>query len=145
METGGAVAVDGVAPARAFGAAWRNDKGDVVATTSAKTMCLWPRLPWRIRFFRDGWEGVIPCRECPGCLELERTRLAERLHEKYGSRLQQGADTSRSTRERRGAQGGTAPDSLFVVRIWAPIELHAQFSPRLPRPPSPHPHPAHFC
>src|SRR5258707_15134517 len=90
-------------PARAFAATWRNDKGDVVGTTSAKTMCLWPRLPWRIRFHRDGFEGVVPCRECPGCLELERLRLAERLNKRYGINLQRG-------RAHRKASIGGVPD-----------------------------------
>src|SRR5258707_13306721 len=88
-------------PARAFAATWRNDKGDVVATTSAKTMCLWPRLPWRIRFSRDGFEGVIPCRECPGCLELERQRLAARLHERYCAQAEELRDKGDVTHPRR--------------------------------------------
>jgi hypothetical protein len=117
--------VAGVTPARALAATWRNENGDVVGTTSAKTMCLWPRLPWRIRFHRDGFEGVVPCRECPGCLELERLRLAERLHKKYG------VHRERRSRERVGESAAAARRSdqsnrsLFVVRIWAPLELHA--------------------
>ncbi len=125
----------GVTPARAFAATWRNDKGDVVATTSARTMCLWPRLPWRIRFYRDGWEGVIPCRECPGCLELERTRLAERLQEKYGAKAEQLRLKSKVT-ARVAPDAGRAPlPQLFVIRIWAPIELHASIAHSLHRRP----------
>jgi hypothetical protein len=105
--------VGGSNSARAFAATWRNERGDVVATTSARSMCLWPRLPWRIRFSRDGFEGVIPCRECPGCLELERMRLESRLLEKYPD----------------------ANDRLFVVRIYAPIETHAALSHALHRRP----------
>jgi hypothetical protein len=74
-------------------------------------MCLWPRKPWRIRITREGFEHVIRCGECPGCLEFERRRLADRLHAKYGS----------------------DPRPLFIVRIWAPLELHASIAHKLHR------------
>lgn len=121
------------ASGRAFAATWRDERGDVVATTHAGTMCLWPRLPWRLRFSREGFAGVIPCRECPGCLEFERSRLAERLHAKYGrgsvsSVVPDGLTTSTNASDAR-----TPAQKLFVVRIYAPIELHAQLAHRLHR------------
>ena len=123
-------------PARAFAATWRNPQGEVVATTSARSMCLWPRLPWRIRFHRDGFEGVIPCRECPGCLELERQRLSSRLDEKYG--LRAGIVKAAHGRGPRPDNGSAVLPraQLFIIRIWAPIELHAQLAHRLHRRPS---------
>ncbi len=77
-------------------------------------MCLWPRKPWRIRITREGFEHVIRCGECPGCLEFERRRLAERLHKKYADCRSQ----------------------LFVIRIFAPLELHASISHALHRRPA---------
>lgn len=117
------MAVAGEAPGRAFAATWRNEQGEVVGTTTAKSMCLWPRLPWRIRFHRDGFEGVVPCGECPGCLELQRMRLAERLHQKYSSteRSHRGASSGRALRTAPGLP--PSPRPLFVVRIWAPREV----------------------
>jgi hypothetical protein len=123
-------------PARAFAATWRNPQGEVVATTSARSMCLWPLLPWRIRFHRDGFEGVIPCRECPGCLELERQRLSSRLHEKYGARAEQLKLSPSTHPPTGGGRSGVRGFQLFVIRIWAPIELHAQLAHRLHRRPS---------
>ena len=123
----------GVTPGRAFAATWRNESGDVVGTTFGGTMCFWPRKPWRIRIARDGFEHVIRCGECPGCLEFDRRRLAGRLHAKYGS-------TSVSHHLGAAAQdvvpttAHRPPASqLFVVRIWAPIELHASIAHALHR------------
>jgi len=99
------------ASGRAFAATWRDEQGAVVGTTFGGTMCMWPTKPWRIRFSGDGFEGVIRCGECPGCLEFDRRRLAERLKERYHKYV----------------------IPLFVVRIWAPIELHASISNKLHR------------
>lgn len=120
-------------PGRAFAATWRDQSGQVVGTTSAHTMCLWPRLPWRIRFYRDGWEGVIPCRECPGCLELQRLKLSERLFTKYGGISARGA--ARNSITDQSIARGAAHDSsrLFYVRIYAPKALHAAMSHALHR------------
>lgn len=118
---------------RAFAATWKDERGETIATTSAKSMCLWPRLPWRLRFSGEGFAGVIPCRECPGCLELERMRLAERLHTKYGVAPKSIARVRRS----RVRLGGSLPDGgairYFVARIYAPAELHQSISRRLHR------------
>ena len=46
-------------------------------------MCWYPRAPQRLRAERDGYALVLPCRACPGCLELARRRLASRLHARY--------------------------------------------------------------
>jgi hypothetical protein len=96
-------------------------------------MCLWPRKPWRIRIARDGFEHVIRCGECPGCLEFERRRLAGRLHAKYQDG---GAGTvARSTTAATTSATSAAPSEvkLYIVRIWAPIELHASIAHALHR------------
>ena len=77
--------------------------------------------------------GVIPCRECPGCLEFERSRLAERLHAKYGAYYEQLSLIPRPTASSGRGRTRPAQVRLFVVRIWAPIELHASIAHRLHR------------
>lgn len=123
----------GVTPGRAFAATWRNDAGDVVGTTFGGTMCFRPRKPWRIRIARDGFEHVIRCGECAGCLEFERRRLAGRLHAKYGVRGEELGRQSGSAEAPRSLLRSCPGIQLFVVRIWAPIELHASIAHALHR------------
>ena len=123
----------GEASGRAFAATWRDERGEVVATTSAHTMCLWPRLPWRIRFWREGFEGVVPCGECPGCLELQRLRLAERLHAKYGAHDERAEGALRRIGRRGCTLALSAIALLFIVRIFAPLDEHAAIAHRLHR------------
>jgi hypothetical protein len=125
-----------VAAATAFAATWQTAAGDVVATTFGGTMCLDPVKPWRIRIARDGFEHVVRCGECPGCYEFERRRLADRLTAKYipGSASGAGAGTRRG-RKTVAAADGPIP-CLYVIRIYAPEELHAVYSRRLHRRPS---------
>ena len=123
----------GEASGAAFAATWRDERGEVVATTWGGTMCLWPRKPWRIRIARDGFEHVIRCGECPGCLELDRRRLAQRLWSKYGA---EPASLVVAGQRRLGARvpkAHLAARSLFVVRIYAPMELHARMAHALHR------------
>src|SRR5574340_396541 len=76
----------GQGTAQAFAAKWVvEETGEVVGYTYARSCCHQPRKPWAIKFSGDGFEGVIPCGECPGCLELARRRLARRLVAKYGA------------------------------------------------------------
>ena len=121
------------ASGRAFAATWRDEKGAVVGTTYGGTMCLWPRKPWRIRFSGEGFEGVIRCGECPGCLEFDRRRLMDRLHTRYratGAARCVSPSTGGSANSAGGADTFT---KLFVIRIYAPIELHASLSRKLHR------------
>jgi hypothetical protein len=121
------------APGTAFAATWRDEQGAIVGTTYGGTMCLWPVKPWRIRFHRDGFEGVMRCRECPGCLELDRRRMADRLQAKYSIKLQRGGA------HRKASIGGepdvpiTPAQQFFVVRIWAPMDQHASIAHKLHR------------
>lgn len=117
----------------AFAATWRDERGEVVATTHGGTMCLWPRKPWRIRISREGFEHVIRCGECPGCLEFDRRRLAERLHAKYGTQGEQRRLNTGAQTRRRVAGSVSLSPSLFVVRIFAPLDLHASIAHKLHR------------
>lgn len=123
----------GVTPRAAFAATWRDDQGAVVGTTYGGTMCLWPRKPWRIRITRDGFEHVIRCGECPGCLEFERRRLMSRLYEKYCADSPRA--TTSSTEDRPGARvsGRRESAKYFLIRIFAPIDAHASIAHALHR------------
>ena len=123
----------GETPGAAFAATWRNEQGAVVGTTYGGTMCLWPRKPWRIRITREGFEHVIRCGECPGCLEFERRRLADRLQSKYAPGGARGAEPKTGTGKLDAENVASATFALFVVRIWAPLELHASIASKLHR------------
>lgn len=121
---------------RAFAATWRDQEGAVVSTTWGGTMCWFPRLPWRLRIVREGFEHVVRCGECPGCLEFERRRLADRLNAKYGAH---GEQLTRRARQRRSNQAGASGEmqrELFIFRIYAPVERHAKIAHALHRRPS---------
>lgn len=120
-------------------------------------MCWFPRQPWRLRIARDHFSHIIRCRECPGCLEFERRRLGDRLQAKYSvpaaphqqdrvnpveqSRSTTGAGTSFVRRRVEAAAAGrvrrrsTATTPLFLVRIYAPLERHADICHALHRRP----------
>jgi hypothetical protein len=117
----------------AFAATWRDVDNQMVATTWGGTMCWFPRLPWRLRIAREGFEHVVRCGECPGCLEFERRRLADRLAQKYGA--QDPRLGRKGIRGRDGCPGdrkSTRPE-LWIVRIYAPLERHAALAHALHR------------
>lgn len=117
----------------AFAATWRDDRGEVVGSTWGGTMCWWPVKPWRIKIARDGFEHVIRCGECPGCLEFDRRRLASRLFRKYCSHREQPRQQENVQPRRRSASPGSSEPRLFIVRIWAPLERHAAIAHGLHR------------
>ena len=139
----------------AFAATWRDRAGGVVCTTWGGTMCWFPRLGWRLRIAREGFSHIVRCGECPGCLEFERRRLADRLCAKYGAHGEQltpdehtrrrGADGKIATTRRRArrpphenrapgtAARGQARGELFIVRIYAALQQHARLSHMLHR------------
>lgn len=123
----------GETPARAFAATWRNDSGQVVGTTFGGTMCWFPRKPWRLRIERDGFEHIVRCGECPGCLEFERRRLADRLHARYGPGSAQAAAAQTTETAKSAVAAGTSGRQLYIVRIWAPLERHTEISHKLHR------------
>ena len=94
-----------------FAATWRNYQGEIVGSTFGGTMCWMPLKPWSLRIVREGWSGIVPCGECPGCLEFYRRRLADRFVKKYGE----------------------WKHALYLIRIYAPIEHHAALSRKLHR------------
>ena len=96
-------------------------------------MCLWPVKPWRIRFHKDGFEGVMRCRECPGCLEFDRRRMADRLQQKYKALVPGRRKCPGQLPAFTAQSAGGAPIQLFVVRIWAPMDQHASIAHKLHR------------
>ena len=118
---------------QAFAATWRTGEDQVIGTTWGGTVCWDPIKPWRIRIERDGYQHVVPCRKCPGCLEFLRRRLAQRLSAKYRT---QGPALGPSCKGERGGVRcleGLPPSSLFFIRIYAPRDEHAAISHRMHR------------
>ena len=62
-------------------ATFRNTAGEVIATTWGGTWCWHPLNPTKwATTSEDGEDAhIIRCRQCPGCLELDRRVLADRL------------------------------------------------------------------
>jgi len=123
------------ASAGAFAATWRDSKDSVVATTWGGTMCWFPRKPWRLRIAHDGFEHVLRCRECPGCLEFERRRLADRLHAKYSAQFTRSRPLPEPSLHNISARKRTKSEALFLVRIYAPLLRHARICHALHRRP----------
>lgn len=118
---------------QAFAATWRNGDDQVVGTTWGGTVCWDPIKPWRIRIERDGYQHVVPCRKCPGCLEFLRRRLAQRLSARYPSGPVRTA-VSLTTPITKSASSATTNDcNLYFIRIYAPRDEHAAISHRLHR------------
>ena len=90
---------------------WRDPSSVPIATTDARTMCYFPLRPGRLRAVRDGFAVPLRCRDCPGCFELDRRRLAARLQAHY--------------------QDHTG--ELWRARIRAPREEHSRLSRNLHR------------
>jgi hypothetical protein len=67
----------------AYGARWSDSQGQIVGVTHAGSMCWRPRLPRRLRIASVDFEHVVPCRDCPGCLEFYRRRQQIRLTKLY--------------------------------------------------------------
>jgi hypothetical protein len=111
-----------------FAATWRDQAGAIVGSTFGGTMCWMPLKPWSLRISREDWSGIVPCGECPGCLEFYRRRLADRLKAKYGSdraRTERGAVRGLDPAKRDCAQ---VASQLYLIRIYAPVEQHAALS-----------------
>lgn len=63
----------------------RSSTGEIVGTTWAGTMCLWPRKPsqYLLAGDKDDDQVIARCFNCPGCREFDRRVLARRLHDRY--------------------------------------------------------------
>jgi hypothetical protein len=116
-----------------FAATWRDQDGAIVGSTFGGTMCWMPLRPWSLRISREDYTAIVPCGECPGCLEFYRRRLADRLKAKYGK-------AARPIPRRPSATAGDAVGTeasglsvLYLIRIYAPLERHAELSRKLHR------------
>jgi hypothetical protein len=120
--------------ARVFAGTWRDEAtGEVRGYSFGGTICWFPRKPWALKISRDGFEHVIRCGECPGCLEFDRRRLGDRLRRKYGfPQEEQTGPRGSPPRNANRAHASKLP-TLFLVRIYAPLADHARLSHSLHR------------
>jgi len=120
--------------ARAFAATWRDEAtGEIRGYAFGGTTCWYPRKPWALRISRDGWQGIVPCGECPGCLEFYRRRLADRLMRKYSTVKRASAEAAQSRVEGTAGKADGQAVALFVIRIYVPLADHARLSHALHR------------
>jgi hypothetical protein len=120
--------------ARAFAGTWRDEAtGEVRGYSFGGTICWFPRKPWALKISRDGFDHVIRCGECPGCLEFDRRRLADRLRRRYASGSAQDAAARTTQAQPSAADAVSNARGLFIVRIYAPLADHARLSHALHR------------
>jgi len=120
--------------ARAFAGTWRDEAtGEVRGYSFGGTICWFPRKPWALKISRDGFEHVIRCGECPGCLEFDRRRLADRLRGKYGSGVASSVTHGTAPSGHTAGAAAQKDCQLFIVRIYAPLNKHAWLSHALHR------------
>ena len=118
----------------AFAATWRDeDSGEILGYTLGDTMCRSPRRPWAMTGTDDEWQFPLPCGQCEGCLERIRRNLADRLNRKYGTATCAQAGSTSSAATRDASAGVTSSTTLWLIRIWAPADLHYYFSRKLHR------------
>lgn len=121
-------------PRQAFAATWRRQEtGEIVGTTWGGTMCWFPLRPWRLRIARDDFLHIVRCGECPGCLEFERRRLADRLRARYSPGTVRGAGCQTSSTAPTASSAAGQPRRLFLVKVYAPLTRHAALSRSLHR------------
>jgi hypothetical protein len=106
-----AAAVGGSQAVSTARAAWRNPARQAVQWVDAATMCWWPRRPGYLRAANDDFASILPCQQCPGCLERQRRLLAARLAAHYQNYA----------------------GDLYFARIRAPAAVHARLSRHLHR------------
>lgn len=120
----------------AFAATWRDQSGEVVGQTYGGTMCWSPRNGGGLRVETDGYVHVVRCRECPGCMEFERRRLATRLHDQYSSKTMRVRPLPEPSLHNVSVPKRTEGERVFLVRIYAPLDRHAAIAHALHRRPS---------
>lgn len=121
----------------AFLATWRVEAtGEIVGSTRGATLCWFPRKPWALKIRRDDWDHIIRCGECPGCLEFDRRRLADRLGRKYGGGTAHNAAGLTTSRTSTASSATISGLRLFIIRINAPLKEHARICHALHRRPS---------
>lgn len=114
-------------------ATWRDQDDRIVGQAFGGTMCWMPRKPWSLRIIAEDYTHVVPCGECPGCLEFYRRRLADRLKSKYQSGIVRDAAVRIGTGISGATTAASPSTSLFLVRIYAPLRDHAALSRKLHR------------
>lgn len=118
----------------AFLATWRDEStGEIVGSTWGATICWFPRKPWALKILRGDFEHIVRCGECPGCLEFERRRLADRLSQKYSGGNAQGAARSTISSTVTASSATMSVTPLFIIRIYAPLKEHARICHSLHR------------
>lgn len=123
----------GQAAGDSFAATWRDDDGAIVGHSFGGTVCWFPKLPGRLRIAGEGFEHIARCRECPGCLELDRRRLADRLVEKYSAAHGDEVHSTRVKGQCRKADRQSSRVALFLVRCYVPLENQGRFAHRVHR------------
>jgi hypothetical protein len=120
--------------ARAMACTWRDEAtGEVVGSTWGGTCCWFPRKPWAIKISRDGFDHVVRCGACPGCLEFDRRRLSDRLLAKYTTSLKPGRTLQPDPQNPTNGRNAGISSPLYLVRIYTPLERHASLSRSLHR------------
>ncbi len=119
--------------AQSFAATWRDEAGAVVGTSHGGTVCWFPVIPGRLRIVRDDFQGIVRCRECPGCFELDRRRLAERLDAKYGGDGSAKPATGRTSTSPCSAEVAGSIARLWMVRVYCEVGNHAKLAHQLHR------------
>jgi hypothetical protein len=117
----------------AFAATWRDPQDAIVGTTFGGTMCEAPHGPNILRLARGDWTIVARCRECRGCIEFDRRRLADRLLGKYGRGAARSADPKTGLPLEPAASAANKSSLLWLIRIYAPLSEHAALSHKLHR------------
>lgn len=96
-------------------------------------MCWFPLRPWRLRISGDDYEHIVRCGECPGCLEFDRRRLADRLNSRYAHLAASSRQKLEISSQRSTATSAGCAKRLYLVRIYAPLQSHAALSHSLHR------------
>jgi hypothetical protein len=117
----------------ALAATWRDSDGAIVGASFGGTVCWRPNAPGRVRIVRDDYAVIARCRECPGCLELDRRRLADRLAAKYGAPEPEAVQNAVQRPRSHGRVSPATGIRLWLVRIYCDVANHAKLAHRLHR------------
>ncbi len=123
-----------------FDAPLKNQAGDVVGAIWGGTVCWYPRKPSKFASIgQDGAESTLRCRECPGCREFERIRLArDRLAAHYGKSRADlwvvevcaaaAVDSGRSPHLQRGEQSAALAERRAIDRLALRLRLKLRYT-----------------
>lgn len=114
-------------------ATWRNARGEIIGYTYPGTVCDSPRKPYRLKITRDGFEHIIRCGACPGCVELDRIRLERQLYARYSGASAHAAARGTSALENSATTVKHRSAGYYVVRVYAPLGKQARLAHALHR------------